>query len=99
MTTWIWIVGAIVLIAAAAVPIALRRRVPPADLGRARDALSRLEFALDRTGLDPKVREDAERWFLLAGGALSGRPDAADAARSLRCSRSGLELLGEPSGQ
>ena len=70
------------------------------DRDEARSLLSQLDTALDLAAddLSADTRAAVERYQLLAGAALGGKPDQDDYRRSIQLSRSGLALLGELSG-
>lgn len=99
--TWLWIVGAVVLVAGAVLPALLSRRRAGrrefvAARDRARSARSRLEWALDRAGeeQDPAAVEQARRCLTLAGSALAGSDTAEAFRQSESWCRQGLDALG-----
>lgn len=99
MTVVLWVSGVLLLAAAAALPVLAagrrgRSRHDAQALDQARDRLSRLDAVLDGPGGTARQRSTAQRCRLLAGAALAGRPDEADAARALRWARAGLTALG-----
>ncbi|AZI57676.1 hypothetical protein EH165_05425 [Nakamurella antarctica] len=90
--------GAAILAASAVVPLVGRsRRGQDDDLDLARSKWADLDMALSTAdqSLAPDKKALADRSFILAGAALAGkRPSRAQARRSLRYPRAGLNALG-----
>lgn len=99
MTALLWIGGTLALVVVAMAPLVTarvrRRRVAAVSRDRALALLSRLEHALERADVTEGRRREAERCRLLAGAALAGRTEPADAARAQKWAQAGLTALGE----
>jgi hypothetical protein len=95
--TWVWLVGAAILLLGAGLPL-LRPRLRPdtAGLARARILLDRLGQALDAPDLPDDARAAGERSRLLAGAALAGTPSAEAVRRAERWATTGLRAVGAP---
>ncbi|WP_424190054.1 hypothetical protein ACOBQX_14600 [Actinokineospora sp. G85] len=88
MTAWLWVLGAVVILAVVTLPYLRAHPRPSTD--RARSLLSRLEHELDRSDITEAARAEAERCRTLAGSALAD--DAA--ARAERWAGAGLRAVG-----
>ena len=95
MTAALWTLGGVLVVIGGLWPLRSVLRRSRGDLDAARSAISELESAIDRqaSGLPDEVREEVDRYRLLAGAALAGRPDRDDCRRSLEWSSQGLAKL------
>jgi hypothetical protein len=96
MTALLWTVGGLAIIAAGLWPLrSVLSRPPRRDRDEARSLLSQLATAIELAAGDlaPDDRAAAERYQLLAGAALAGKPDQDACRRSIEWSRTGLKLL------
>jgi hypothetical protein len=96
MTAALWTVGGLVIVAAGLWPLrTVLKRPPRRYRDEARSLLSQLGTALDLAAGDLPAddRAAAERYQLLAGAALAGKPDQDAYQRSIEWSRTGLKLI------